>query len=506
MTEATTTSGRVRGVATTSGLAFKGIPFAAPPVRENRLRPPQPVEPWDGVRDCTDFGPICPQLQLGDTGGVLAALGSGEPMDEDCLFLNVWTPGIDVEQKRPVMVFIHGGAFRGGSGSTSIYDGTAFARDGVVLVTINYRLHALGFLALDGLFDGAEGTGNLGILDQVAALRWVRDNIAAFGGDPGNVTIFGESAGAMSVGTLLGTPSSQGLYQRAILESGAAQHNISAAAARRVAERTLALLDVAPGDWDALRAVPVERFVEVSNQIGLLEARGLLGDEAGVGMAYVPVVDGVARDQQPIDLVRNGAARDVDVLVGTCTEEWRLFIWGLGEELAKSLPPPDIAPYFASSGRSAAEVLKVYEEKRPDGDELDLLADVQADYMFGIPAIRLAEAQGANRGDVWMYQFSWRTPVMDGQLGACHALELPFVFETLDAARDFVSDRAPIDLAASVHGAWVRFASTGDPNGGDLPAWPRYEPETRPVMDFGARRTLVHDPGALQRQLWDGVW
>jgi len=506
MTEVRTTAGVVRGTATSSGLAFKGIPFAAPPTGENRFRPPLPATPWEGVRDASEYGPICPQLQLGDTGGVLAALGSGEPMDEDCLFLNVWTPGIDAGAKRPTMVFIHGGAFRGGSGSTAMYDGTAFARDGVVLVTINYRLHALGFLALDELFDGAEGTGNLGILDQIAALRWVRDNIAAFGGDPDNVTIFGESAGAMSVGTLLGTPSAQGLFHRAILESGAARHNISAATARRVAERTLELLEVAPGDWDALRAVPVDTIVAVSNQVSLFEGRDLLGDERGIGMAYVPVVDGATRESLPIDLVRNGSARGIDLLVGTCAEEWRLFIWGLGPELAKNLPPPDIAPYFASSGRSADEVLKVYAEARPDGEELDLLADAQADYMFGIPAVRLAEAQVQHDPDVWLYRFSWRTPVMEGVLGACHALELPFVFETLDSARDFVSDQAPVDLAASIHATWVRFASTGDPNGGDLPAWPRYDESTRAVMDFGATRTLLHDPGAAQRQLWDGVW
>jgi para-nitrobenzyl esterase len=505
LTEVTTTSGRVRGTAIPEGFAFKGIPFAAPPVGPLRLKPPAPAVPWDGVRDATEFGPICPQLQLGETGGVLAALGSGEPMDEDCLFLNVWTPALD-DAARPTMVFIHGGAFRGGSGSTSIYAGRAFARDDVVLVTINYRLHVLGFLALDGLFDGAEGTGNLGILDQVAALRWVRDNIAAFGGDPGNVTIFGESAGAMSVGTLLGTPSAQGLYQRAILESGASRHNISAETARRVAERTLELLEVPAGDWDALQAVPVDRFVAVANQVGMLEARPLLGDEAGIGMPYVPVVDGSTRDALPIDLVRSGSARGVDILVGTCAEEWRLFIWGLGPELAKSLPPPDISPYFASSGRSPAEVLKVYEEQRPDGTELDLLADVQADYMFTIPAVRLAEAQTPQNPNVYMYRFSWQTPVLDGQLGACHALELPFVFETLDEARGLVSDDAPVDLAASVHGAWVRFAASGDPNGGDLPQWPRYDVDTRAVMDFDATRTVVHDPNGLQRQLWDGVW
>ena len=505
MTEALTTSGRVRGESGAQGVAFKGIPFAAPPVGDRRFRPPQPAEAWNGVRDATTFGPICPQMQLGTAGGVLAALGSGEPMDEDCLFLNVWTPAVD-DAKRPSMVFIHGGAFRGGSGSTSMYDGSAFARDGVVLVTLNYRLHALGFLALDGLFGGAEGTGNLGILDQIAALRWVRDNIAAFGGDPDNVTIFGESAGAMSVGTLLGTPSASGLFHRAILESGASRHNLSPATAQRVAERTLEVLEVAPGDWDALRAVPVDRIVQASLQVGTLEAAAVLGDEANLRMPYMPVVDGSTRDQLPIDLVRLGAARGVDVLVGFNAEEWRLFIWGMPEELQAVIPPPNVAPYFERSGRDVDEIVKVYAEARPDADDLDVLAAIESDQIFGIPAIRLAEALVEHDPDVWMYRFSWRTPVLGGALGACHALELPFVFETLDDARELVSDDAPEDLARSVHGAWVRFAATGNPNGGDLPAWPRYDVETRPVMDFGVERRLLHDPSSLERQLWDGVW
>jgi para-nitrobenzyl esterase len=210
MGEAATASGRMRGIDNESCVVFKGIPFVAPPTGTRRFRPPQPVEPWDGVRDCTQFGPICPQHPWTGPGAVNTAFEGAQPMDEDCLFLNVWTPAVD-DGRRPTMVFIPGGAFRTGSGSAPAYDGTAFARDGVVLVTLNYRLHALGFLALDGLFDCAEGSGNLGILDQIAALRWVRDNIAGFGGDPDNVTVFGESAGAMSIGTLLGTPAARGL-------------------------------------------------------------------------------------------------------------------------------------------------------------------------------------------------------------------------------------------------------------------------------------------------------
>ncbi len=268
MTEiVTTVAGKVRGETIPNGVAFRGIPFAEPPIGTRRFLPPAPHVPWDGVKDCTVFGPICPQVQHAETGGVLTALGRLEPTDEDCLFLNVWTPAIDYG-RRPTMVWIHGGAYVTGSGSSELYDGASFARDGVVMVSLNYRLHAFGFLYLDELFDGAEGTGNLGILDQIAALEWVRGNIAEFGGDPDNVTIFGESAGGMSVGTLMGTPAASGLFRRAIAKSGAAQHNISPSAAGRVTQRVLELLEVTPEDWDALRAVPVKRLVELSQQIG----------------------------------------------------------------------------------------------------------------------------------------------------------------------------------------------------------------------------------------------
>jgi len=497
-----TTAGNVRGEQGAEGLVFRGIPFAAPPVGARRFLPPAPPEPWEGVRDCTAFSPICPQLQLGEMGGVMAALGSAEPMDEDCLYLNVWTPAVD-GARRPVMVWIHGGAFTGGSGSTPLYDGSAFARDGVVLVTLNYRLHALGFLFLDELFDGARGTGNLGILDQIAALGWVRDNIAAFGGDPQNVTIFGESAGGMSVGTLLATPAASGLFRRAIPQSGAGHHNLTAAAAGRVAARVLELLDVRPGDWEGLRAVPVERFVEVGVQVGQMEAGGLLGDEAWTKMGFEPVIDGATRPSMPIDAIRQGSATGIDVLVGTCAEEWRLFMWGLPAEIQEFLPEPVIAPYFAAA-RSEDEVLKIYGASRPGASRRDLLAAVETDQMFTVPAVRLAEAESAH-GRVWMYRFSWQSPVLDGALGACHAMELPFVFDVADAAPGFVGETPPAELSRAVHGAWVRFATTGDPNGGELPEWPPYDLDRRPVMDFGDAAELLEDPNSEERRLWAGL-
>jgi len=496
---AETTSGPVRGESNDHGVVFRAIPYAAPPTGERRFRPPHPPESNSAVRDCTSFAPICPQMQLGEMGGVLAALGSGEPTDEDCLYLNVWTPSLD-DRRRPTMVFIHGGAYRGGSGSTPMYDGEAFARDDVVLVTLNYRLHALGFLFLDQDFEGASGTGNLGLLDQIAALRWVRDNIAAFGGDPENVTVFGESAGAMSVGTLLASPAASGLFRRAILQSGAAHHALPAETARRVTHRTLELLGVEPGDWPALQAIPADTIVAVATQVGLLEAQSLLGEDRAFAMPFMPVVDGVTIEQRPIDAVRAGRATDVELLIGTCAEEWRLFIWGLPEALRSSVPPPDIAPFFAGSGRSVDEVLKVYAQTRPDAGELDLLAAVQGDQMFGVPALRLAEAQVANGCRVWMYRFDWRTPVLDGSLGACHALELPFVFDTLASARELVGPDAPEALAVTVHDAWVRFARDGDPG------WPTFDVSSRPVNSFGADTVLLHDPEPERRAVWEGVW
>jgi para-nitrobenzyl esterase len=507
MTEtATTLAGKIRGEAVPTGVAFRGIPFAEAPTGSRRFLPPARCLPWDGVRDCTTFGPICPQVQHAQTGGVLRALGRLESTDEDCLFLNVWTPAVD-DGGRPTMVWIHGGAFLNGSGSSELYDGAAFARDGVVMVSLNYRLHALGFLYLDEMFDGAQGTGNLGILDQIAALEWVRDNIAEFGGDPDNVTIFGESAGGMSVGTLLGTPAASGLFQRAIAQSGAAQHNVSSAAAQRVTRRVLELLEVTPGDWDALRAVGVNRLVELSVQVGEVEAAGLLGDERAGKMGFQPVIDGVTRSARPVDLVAAGSAAGVDLMIGTNAEEWRLFLWGLPAAMQVFLPDPDVAPYFATSGRSVDEVLKVYAASRPGQSMRDLLCAVETDQMFTIPAVRLAEAQLRHTRAIWTYLFSWRTPVLGRSLGACHGLDLPFVFEREQAKESevFVGPAPPHDLAITMHRSWIRFATTGDPNGAGLPPWPAYETGTRPVMNFDTTRTLLIDPFGKERRLWDGL-
>ena len=361
-----------------------------------------------------------------------------------------------------------------------------------MLVTLNYRLHALGFLALDGLFDGAEGTGNLGILDQIAALRWVRDNIAAFGGDPDNVTIFGESAGAHVVGTLLGTPSAHGPVPAGDPRVG------------RVAPQPLGG-DGAPGGRAHARAArrAARRLGRAARRAGRAHRRGgrpgrhvegrrLLGDEAACDAVPARWSTASTRDRLPIDLVRDGGGprdrhdrRHATPRSTACSSGGS--VAGADDAAARHRAVLRVV------GRTRpSEVLKVYAEQRPDGDELDLLVDVQGDQMFGIPPSGSPKRSGHNPA-VWMYRFSWPTPVLDGALGACHALELPFVFDTLDTARDLVSDDAPIDLAESCTAPGCGSPRPATPTAATS-RWPRYDTDTRAVMDFGTTRQLLHDP------------
>ena len=490
-----TRPGRVRGVIDDGVASFKGMPYAAPPFGRNRFLAPQPAEPWDGVREAVEYGLIAPQTPYPPP--FYALLGDQGTPGEDCLVLNVWTPDPSAEVRLPVMVWIPGGAFARGAGSFPWYEGSRFARDGAVCVTINYRLGADGFLYLDGV------PQNRGLLDQVAALHWVHENIAAFGGDPTNVTVFGESAGAMSVGTLIAMPAARGLFRRAILQSGAAHHSISVETARMVTQNLAESLAITP-TLDATMAVPLASFVSEQASLALdLIAKpdpARWGEVAANAMLFEPIVDGEVLPTRPIDAIAAGASRGLDILVGSNTEEWRFFIVPNG--LMDLISEAQLAAIAMRRGLRPDEALPVYRASQPDATAGELVSALVSDWFFRIPAIRLAEAHARNGGSPYLYEFAWRSPLFNGKLGACHALEILFVFDHLELSTptDMTGERPPQSLADAMHRAWVAFARDGNPG------WAPYDADRRTVMRYTeAGGNVVTDPGSPERRLWDGV-
>ncbi|HKT37815.1 MAG TPA: carboxylesterase/lipase family protein [Ktedonobacterales bacterium] len=489
-----TQSGAVRGAITNGVYVFKGIPFAAAPFGVNRLLPPQPVAPWSGVRDALTFGPKSPQPAYPPQIETLIPpelVGSGE----DCLTLNIWSPDSG-SANCPVMVWIAGGEYEfHATGASPWYDGSRFARDGVVCVTINYRVGAEGFLYL------GEGNANRGLLDQIAALEWVRENIGAFGGNPDNVTVFGESAGAMSIATLLAMPRAEGLFRRAIIESGSAQHVTSAATAQRITEYFAEKLGVAP-TRETIAAVPVN--LALAAQMAMMgefmanPTPERWGEVAPNRLIWEPVVDGDTLPTNPLDRIGAGASAGIDILVGSNSDEWRLFLVPGGD--IERISDEVLAGAVAAYGLPVEAALATYRAAHPNASAGDLFAAIQGDWYWRIPSIRLAEAHVKSAPTTYMYEFAWRSPQFDGQLGACHALEMPFVFGTLGHGTEpLLGPNPPQELADAMHAAWVAFATRGDPG------WPRYDLKRRATMRFDATSAIVDDPLAAERVLWEGL-
>jgi para-nitrobenzyl esterase len=512
-----TASGAVRGSVEAGIHRFLGIPYAGPPFGAGRLRPPRRVESWSGVREALTFGPEPPQVAPPPTGGpsagdgeermdvaaAFAAVARGRP-SEDCLNLNIWTPDPGAVGL-PVMVWIQGGMFE--LSSTAAYDGSHFARDGVVCVVITWRPGAEGFLYL------GDGVANLGLLDQVAALAWVRENISGFGGDPANVTVFGESAGAMSIGCLLAMPRAQGLFRRAVLQSGAAQHVASPEDALRVAGDLAARLGV-EASREAIVGAGVPRLLAAQAELKAELLQRPDPDRWGLQlvtttMPWQPVVDGDVIPGLPLERIAAGSSAAVDLLVGTNVDDWRLWLvvtGAIARITEETLTGPLSAQghqCLAAYGLEAQTALAAYRHRYPQAAPGDLLSRVQTDWWMRIPAIRVAEAHAA-AGDVtaagtYMYEFAWPSP----GLGAVHALEVPFVFDTASVEAPLfgplLGPDPPQELARTMHASWVGFSGSGDPG------WPRYDATTRSTMRFDTPSRVVQDPRSWERSFWEGI-
>lgn len=501
-TRTETTCGWVEGQARDHHIAFLGIPFAAPPLGERRFAAPEPAEPWSGVREAAKLG--APAMQ-----GTPFAPGTEVEgrESEDCLTLNVYTPGVDT-RKRPVLFWIHGGAFTVGSACQPIYDGGPLAELGdAVVVTTNYRLGVFGLLWLGEAAERFGAIPNLAILDQIAALRWVHDNIASFGGDPNNVTIFGESAGASSVSALLIAPKARGLFHRAIAQSPALhQKLLPLEQADKTTSCILKKLGVARTQLERLRRIPAADLIGAQREAEV-ETLGFRG--------FFPIRHPDSLPKEPYQAFADPEQPRIPLIVGSNRDEWNLFevakIASWQTPLSRAEMLRELGRTLGPSNAARAEgLLDVYARSRRalslPHDERALLRAMHGDLYFRMAAVRLAEAHVKAKIPVHEYLFTYASPALRGALGACHALDLPFVFGTYrqPAQERFAGTGPAVErLSATMMHAWLSFARSGAPN--HLPEWRSYDLAQRPTMLFDAESKVVHDPLGEERAAWEGI-
>ncbi|HEX5228151.1 MAG TPA: carboxylesterase/lipase family protein [Bryobacteraceae bacterium] len=474
-----TTAGKIRGGMEDRVAAFRGIPYGASTAGSARFMPPAKPQSWAGVKDCIELGHRSPQAASGLIPEV-AAVDAQEPAGEDCLVLNVWTPSATHEHKRPVMVWLHGGGFTSGSGGFKIYDGVNLAgRHDVVVVTVNHRLNAFGYLYLADL-GGAKfaSSSNVGMLDLVAALQWVHDNIANFGGDPGNVTIFGQSGGGAKVSTLLAMPAAKGLFHRAVIESGASLRGIPRDAANKNTESFLAKVGLKPNQIDQLQTVPVDRLTQ-----------------ALAGGRFGAVVDDKTLPSNPFDPTAPEISANVPLLIGTTQTEVTFFAGQQLDPIDEATARQRIKQNFHIGDADADKIVAAYKHVDPEISDIDLYLESASDSFAWTNALKAAERKAAlGKAPVYMYYFSWRSPVREGKLKAMHCMEIPFVFDNPDAGKPMTgSGEDRYALAAKVSGAWAAFARTGNPSQQGL-AWPSYDSSQRATMILDRKCEVVDDP------------
>lgn len=487
-----TTQGRVAGYMDGNGLeVFLGIPYAEPPVGPLRFAPPKPAMPWTYVRSAYRFGPTCPQVK-----------DEYEPssllyQDEDCLTLNIWTPGTDA-RRRPVMIYIHGGGFVNGGTADPLYNGEFLAKRGdIVVASVNYRVAALGFMALDMFGPQFVGSGNLALQDQIAGLTWLKNNIARFGGDPDNITIMGESAGSASVLFLMISPRAKGLFKRVIAHSG----NINLARSRDLAARyTKKFMDMAGvKDVAGLRALSATRIVELERK--MLDDAGFEAD-----ILFAPVRDGIFVPADPLKAFTAGAARNIPLLNGTNHDEYRY--WIQYSAMLKYIPTRlliSLAPTVREKlGPHLDAIIDYYDRSLTKKCRGGITFALVTDMMFKIPHIRVSDLQ-SRHVQVWMYRFDWTSHVSD-DLGACHAIELPFVLRTFESPTSYqiVGPEPPMKLSDTMMDAWIAFIRKGSPGTPGLP-WPAYDSQRRATMIFNVESRVRDDPDRDVRMLYKDI-
>jgi para-nitrobenzyl esterase len=518
-----TATGKVRGLTVGGVHVFKGIPYGAPVAGPGRFQPAEAPAPWPGIRDAVSYGPTAPQLRMGELADVkpddpaaaarmvpfmefLHGMSGDEPaQSEDCLVLNVWTAGTDQQGKRPVLVWVHGGAFSTGSGSWPLYDGADLAgRGDAVVVTINHRLGPLGFLYLSELAgDRYRDSGNVGMLDIVLALRWVRDNIASFGGDPGRVMVFGDSGGGSKTSVLMAMPAAKGLFHRAAVMSGPLIQSSPRDLATANAEQLLHRLGIAVSDIGKLHDVPVKQLLHAAEAVGVPITSGL-ASAAGAGqfMPFQPVVDGRALPSHPMDPVASPAGAGVPVLVGSTKDDMKMMM--LGMPWFGNLDDAGLDAMAAGVfGEAGPQFAQAYRAEQPGATPTELACAFVTDRVMWWGAIDWAQRKVAAGGaPVYVYRFDFASAALGGIFGAMHGGEVPFVFNNY-ALTPVAGDRPEnAQVGRDMSEAFVRFAADGDPNHPDLPTWSPYTLEQRATMVFDAVPHAEDDPRPGIRELY----
>ena len=499
-----TANGQVQGLVDDGIHEFLGLRYAAPPIGDLRFMPPEPVEDWDGIYDATTLG--APAMQMYSPSGprtsdftrqlqtIFPTLAEEKFDNEDALFLNVWTPGVD-DEARPVMVWFHGGGYAYGSGGWAAYDGRNLAEHGdVVVVTVNHRLNLFGYMYLGDAFgEDYAASGNAGNLDLVASLEWVRDNIAEFGGDPNNVTIMGESGGGSKVSHLLATPAAEGLFHRAIIQSGPGVTSGSQEDAAALADIVLDELGVET--IEELQAVPAETVLQAGRD-ALARARS-----EGISGNFGPIVDGTVLPRHPFMPAAPEQSRDIPIMIGWNKDEMTIF--NAPQPWFGTLPEEGLAMFAQNLGEDGQALIDHYRTERPD-DSPTYIANsaMTARFVYGTYTLADQRARQADSAPLYMYQLMYESDANGGILRSPHTLDIPFMFDNVEESRVLVgSGEGPVILGEMMSDAWVSFARDGVPTSDLLPEWTPYNLEDRPVMQLDVEPAMVNDPEGGMREI-----